>query len=191
MTAEPVLRTERLILRHWRSDDLDALAAMNADPEVMRYFPACLERAESAAMMMRVTDHFERYGFGFWVLEVPDVHAFAGCAGLLVPAFHAHFTPCVEVGWRLPRAAWGHGYATEAGRAALDLAFDRLGLDEVVSMAVDGNHRSTRVMERLGMKHRPADDFGHPKLPFGHPLRSHVLYRLGRKAWAKNRRDAD
>ena len=187
MTAEPVLRTDRLILRNWCSEDQGGLAAMNADPEVMRYFPACLDRAESAAMMTRMIDHIERHGFGFWVLEVPGVHTFAGCVGLLVPAFDAHFTPCVEVGWRLPRSAWGQGYATEAGRAALDFAFDRLGLDEVVSMAVERNHRSRRVMERLGMTRRPEDDFDHPKLPLDHPLRTHVLYREGREAWTKGR----
>ena len=114
--------------------------------------------------------------------------AFAGFAGLLVPAFQAHFTPCVEVGWRFAREAWGYGYATEAGRVSVDFAFDHLGLDEILSMAVIDNWRSRRVMERLGMTRRPEDDFGHPKLPFNHTLRPHVLYRVTKEAWRRARK---
>ncbi len=183
MTDETVLTTERLTLRYWRSSDLDHLAAMNADDEVMRYFPDRPNREQSAATMARMKASFERHGFGFWALERSEDCVFVGFAGLLRPAFHTHFTPCVEVGWRLRRSAWGQGYATEAGRASLALAFDRFGLDEVVSMAVVDNLASRRVMERLGMTRRPQDDFGHPILPFDHPLRPHVLYRLSRKTW--------
>lgn len=183
MSTEPVLKTERLLLRPWSPEDLDGLAAMNADPEIMRYFPTRPDRAESAAMMARVQAHIERHGFGLWALEVPGVSSFAGFVGLFVPAFHAHFTPCVEVGWRLVREAWGQGYATEAGRACLGFAFDRLGLDEVISFTTVENKRSRKVMERLGMKRKPADDFSHPKLPFDHPQRPHVLYRLPRQAF--------
>ena len=100
----------------------------------------------------------------------------------MVPAFHAHFTPCVEVGWRIVRRFWGRGFATEAGRASIDFAFGRLGIDEVVSMAVVANERSRRVMAKLGMARRPEDDFGHPKIPFGHPLRHHVLYRIKKQS---------
>ena len=187
MAGGMVMVTERLRLRNWRADDLDRLAAMNADEDVMRYFPDRPDRKQSVAMMVRIIASFERHGFGFWVLEQSDDNAFTGFAGLLRPAFHAHFTPCVEVGWRLARSAWGRGYATEAGRASLAFAFDQLGLDEVVSMAVVDNMPSRQVMERLGMTRRPEDDFGHPKLPFDHPLRPHVLYRLSRKAWAEGR----
>lgn len=177
------LQTERLILRRLRSDDFDAFSAMNADPEVMRYFPACLNRAETEALVARMNRHFERYGFGWWAVEAQDADVFVGFVGLMVPAFHAHFTPCVEVGWRLIRHFWGQGYATEAGRASLDFAFERLGIDEVVSMAVEANERSRRVMAKLGMTRRSEDDFGHPKIPFGHPLRHHVLYRIKRQNW--------
>ncbi|MGI9500703.1 MAG: GNAT family N-acetyltransferase [Geminicoccaceae bacterium] len=187
MAAEPVLRTKRLILRPLRPDDFESFAAMNADPEVMRFFPACLDRTETKALVARMQRHFARHGFGWWAVDVPGVTSFAGFVGLLVPAFQAHFTPCVEVGWRLPRKAWGKGYATEAGQASLDFAFQHLELEEVVSMAVTENHRSTNLMERLGMSRRPADDFGHPKLPFGDPLRAHVLYRLSRQAWTRGR----
>ncbi len=187
MTGEAVLQTERLILRNWCPEDLDHLASMNVDDEVMRYFPDRPDRAASAQMLARIMATMERQGFGFWVLERREDSDFIGFAGLLRPAFHAHFTPCVEVGWRLKRPFWGQGYATEAGQASLDFAFDHFDLDEVVSMAVTDNLPSRRVMERLGMIRRPEDDFAHPKLPFDHPLRPHVLYRLSRKAWTRGR----
>lgn len=178
MTGEPDIQTNRLILRRLRPNDFEPFAAMNADPKVMRYFPACLDRAETKALILRMNRHFERHQFGWWAVDIPGVTSFAGFAGLLAPAFHAHFTPCVEVGWRFVRSAWGKGYATEAGRACIDFAFSRLCLNEVVSMAVVDNQRSRRVMERLGMTRRPEDDFGHPKLPFDHPFRQHALYRI-------------
>ena len=187
MPKDDVLETERLILRGWRQDDLDQLAAMNASDEVMRFFPDRPNRAQSAAMLTRINDHMSRHGFCFWAMERVEDGRFLGFTGLFRPAFHAHFTPCVEVGWRLRSEAWGHGYATEAGRASLEFAFDRLGLDELVSMAVADNLPSRRVMERLGMTRRPEDDFGHPKVPFDHPFRRHVLYRLSKETWMQNR----
>lgn len=183
MAGETVLETERLILRKWRPDDLDPFAEMSADPEVMRFFPTRQNRAETEAHIRLITDYMDRHGFGWWAIEVPDVLDFAGFAGLSRPGFHTHFTPCVEVGWRLRRDAWGKGYATEAGRACLDFAFKHIGLAEVVSMAVTENWRSRRVMERLCMERRAEDDFGHPRLSFGHPLRHHVLYRISKTAW--------
>lgn len=179
----PLLHTERLVLRGWREDDLEPFAALNADPRVMEFLPAPLSRAESDAMAGRLQEHFARHGFGGWVIEVPGVAAFAGFVGLLIPSYQAHFTPCVEVGWRLAHAHWGRGYATEGARAALKFGFEQLGLEEIVSFTVPANRRSWQVMERLGMRRSPADDFDHPRLPEGHPLRRHVLYRLSRGEW--------
>jgi len=176
--AGPVLRTERLILRPWRDEDLAPFAAMNADPEVMRHFPAALSRAESDAMVGRIRLGFATHGFGLWAVEVPDVLPFVGFVGLSVPRFEAPFMPCVEIGWRLSRACWGKGYATEAARAALDFGFSAKKLPEIVSFTAVGNQPSWRVMERLGMRRDPAEDFDHPALPEGHRLRQHVLYRL-------------
>ena len=119
-------------------------------------------------------------GFGLWALEIPGVAPFAGFVGLSVPGFTAPFTPCVEIGWRLAAAHWGRGYATEAARAVLAHAWDVVGLDEVVSFTTAGNDRSRAVMTRIGMRYDPADDFDHPRLPPGHPLRRHVLYRVAR-----------
>jgi RimJ/RimL family protein N-acetyltransferase len=139
----------------------------------MEHFPAVLTGDESAAMVGRIEAHFDRHGFGLWAVEVSGRTPFIGFVGLAVPSFDAHFTPCVEVGWRLAVHAWGHGYATEAAGAALAFGFDSAGLSEIVSMTVPDNSRSRRVMERLGMMRDPADDFDHPAQG-----RRHVLYRL-------------
>jgi RimJ/RimL family protein N-acetyltransferase len=179
MEAPHRLTTPRgLLLRPWRDEDLPAFAALNADPRVMEFMPKALSRDESDARADRIRRHWAERGFGLWAVEVPGVAPFIGFVGLSVPPFEAAFTPCVEIGWRLAFAHWGRGYATEAANAALEDGFGRLGLTEIVSFTVPANVRSRRVMERLGMTRSPADDFDHPLLPEGHPLRRHVLYRI-------------
>ena len=177
------LTTARLRLRPWRDGDLPAFAALNADPRVMEHFPGTLSRAESDAPVARNRDHFAAHGFGLWAVEVPGRAPFIGFVGLAVPRFEGPFTPCVEVGWRLAAEHSGQGYATEAASAVLAHAFGPLGLVEVVSFTARANRRSRRVTERLGMTRLPADDFEHPGLPEGHPLRPHVLSRLSRAIW--------
>ena len=172
-----ILQTARLHLRRWMPSDLDPFAALNWDPEVMRYFPALRDRAESAASMDRIDASFEARGFGFWAMELPGA-GFIGMCGLAVPGFAAHFTPCVEIGWRMARAHWGRGYATEAALAALADGFSRLGLAEVVAFTAEGNVPSRRVMERIGMSQDLAGDFDHPSVPLGNALSRHVLYRI-------------
>jgi RimJ/RimL family protein N-acetyltransferase len=174
------LRTARLLLRRWREEDLEPFSRLNADPEVMRHFASTLDRSASKLFVERIEREFEARGFGLWAVEVTGQVPFIGFAGLHLQEFPAHFAPSVEVGWRLARPYWGHGYATEGARAALAFGFDRLGLAEVVSFTVPANTRSRAVMERLGMTWDPADDFDHPSLPEGHPLRRHVLYRIRR-----------
>jgi RimJ/RimL family protein N-acetyltransferase len=180
----PTLKTERLTLRPWADSDLAPFAALNADARVMEFFPKTLDRAESDALAERIRGHFARHGFGLWAVGAPGVADFVGFVGLAVPGFAAPFMPCVEIGWRLAVPYWGRGYATEAARAALGFGFGSLGLAEIVSFTVRDNWPSRRVMERLGMRHDPADDFDHPSLPQGHRLRRHVLYRLSRAKWA-------
>jgi ribosomal-protein-alanine N-acetyltransferase len=180
VTSCPAIQTRRLHLRRWRDEDLPAFAAINADPEVMEHFPKTLDRAESDSRAAEIREHFARHGFGLWAVEVAGIAPFIGVVGLSIPTFEARFTPCVEVGWRLARAHWGNGFATEAARAAFDFGFRRLALEEIVSFAVPGNRRSLAVMERIGMTRDPLDDFDHPLLPEGHPLRGHVLYRIKR-----------
>ena len=187
MTPNPTIQTPRLLLRPWRDDDHAPFAALNADPVVMEFFPSTLDRTESDAAVGRIREHFAARGFGLWAVEVPGTADFIGFVGLAVPRFEAHFTPCVEIGWRLAREHWGRGYATEAARAAIRFGFEELALGEIVSFTVPANVRSRAVMERIGMTRSPADDFDHPALPEGHPLRRHVLYRLSRAAFTGGR----
>jgi RimJ/RimL family protein N-acetyltransferase len=178
------LRTERLLLRQWRDEDLASFARMNADPETMRYFPAPQSREQSDALAARARRQIDEEGWGLWAVEVQDGPSFIGFVGLSRPSFEEHFAPAVEVGWRLAREHWGNGYATEAAQDALAYGFEELGLDEIVSFTSTLNEPSWRVMQRLGMRHDPADDFEHPRIDVGHPLRPHVLYRLARVDWA-------
>ncbi|MGA7127437.1 MAG: GNAT family N-acetyltransferase [Chthoniobacterales bacterium] len=184
-----MLNSARLRLRPWREEDFPAFAALNANPEVMEFFPKCLSREESDASAGRIREGIERRGFGFWAVEVLGVADFIGFTGLSVPSYETHFTPCVEIAWRLARKFWGFGYATEAARLALDYGFHELKLDQIVSFTFVGNLRSRRVMERLGMTHTPQDDFDHPSLPEGHRLRPHVLYRMNQTAWLQGERE--
>ena len=182
-----MLTTSRLRLREWRDTDLDAFAAWNADPRVREFYPSLLTREQSAESMQFIQDHFRRHGFGLWAVELIGGAPFIGFCGLAVPSFDAPFMPCVEVGYGLAFDHWGRRYATEGARAVLDFGFETAGLTEIVAMAVTTNHRSRRVMERLGMTHDPSDDFDHPHIADGHPLRRHVLYRLTARQWRARR----
>jgi RimJ/RimL family protein N-acetyltransferase len=179
MSALVTLSGDRVCLRRWRDGDREGFAAMNSDARVMEFFPSCLSRAQSDAMVDGIRKHFSEHDFGLWAIEVPGVAPFIGFVGLAVSRFSAHFTPCVEIGWRLAFEHWGNGYATEAARLALGYGFGTLALPEIVSFTTATNHRSRAVMDRLGMRRNPVDDFDYPLLPESHPLRRHVLYRLG------------
>jgi RimJ/RimL family protein N-acetyltransferase len=180
MNLPSAIRTDRLLLRRWATADRPAFATLNADPSVMEYFPSVLSKKQSDELADRIERHFNQHGFGLWAIEVPGVAPFVGVIGLAVPRFKAHFTPCVEVGWRLHFDYWDRGYATEGARAAVAFGFEHVGLEEIVSFTTPANHRSRRVMERIGMVHNPADDFDHPGLPVR--LTRHVLYRIARPA---------
>ena len=168
------LCTDRLVLRRWRGTDREPFARLNADAEVTRYFPAALTRAKSDDLAARADAMFDLYGYGLWALERRDTGDFIGFTGLAPMPDGIPGAGGVEVGWRLARSAWGHGFATEAATAALRFGFDTLGLAELNSITAVGNIRSRQVMERLGM--RLADEFEHPRLPEGSPLRPHVRY---------------
>ncbi len=179
--------TERLLLRAWRDSDLPALAALNADAEVMRHFPSPLDAEQSAQMLARMREHLDEHGFGFWALQRRDSGELIGVTGLARVSFAAPFVPAVEIGWRLARAHWRQGYAREAACAALAVAFEQLGLDQVVSFTVPANLPSQAVMRSIGMQRDKDGDFLHPKLPDGHPLQPHVLYRIRRAQWEAQR----
>ena len=175
-----MIETERLLLRRWKEEDREPFYRVNSDPRVMEFMPECLTRAESGQLFERINEHFRKHGFGLFAAELRKEQLFIGFIGLAVPSFKAHFTPCVEIGWRLAADHWGRGLATEGAEAVAEHVFTELALEELVSFTVAANSRSRRVMEKIGMTHNAADDFDHPNLPEGHPLRRHVLYRMRR-----------
>jgi RimJ/RimL family protein N-acetyltransferase len=185
MTSIIEVTTHRLLLRQWRDEDLPLFARINADPQVMKYFPSVLSIEQSNAMAHNLRAVISQKGWGFWAVELAASGEFIGFVGLNEPAYELPFAPCVEVGWRLAKAYWGRGYATEAGRAALAVAFDALALPEVVSFTPVPNKKSRAVMERLGMTDA-RQNFMHPAVPEKHPLREHVLYRITHAEWQVN-----
>jgi RimJ/RimL family protein N-acetyltransferase len=180
---EPRLTTRRLVLRRWRDSDRPQFAAMNADPQVMEHFPSPMTRLESDTLVDRIEAGFAERGFGLWAVQVARGGEFIGFTGLAVPRFEAHFTPAVEIGWRLARSSWGHGYATEAALRVLEFAFKEVGLAEVVSFTSVDNLRSQAVMKRIGMTRDSAEDFDHPALDRGHRLSRHGLWRITADRW--------
>ena len=171
-------RTDRLVLRQWREGDREPFAALNADPEVMRHFPALQAREQSDALIDRASVQIAEHGWGLWAIEEAGTGAFLGFTGLAVPRFEASFMPAVEIGWRLRRDACGHGYASEEARAALEVAFGEAGLTEVVSFTAVGNERSRTVVFRIGMIRDPAEEFDHPDELFSSTY-SRQQYEMG------------
>jgi RimJ/RimL family protein N-acetyltransferase len=176
--ACPLIVTDRLLLRDWRDADLDPFVAMNADPVVMEFFSETYTEERTRRFVALIRERWTELGYSLWAIERKDTGRFIGYVGLWPATFPAHFTPAVEVGWRLAADQWGHGYATEGARAALDYGFNTVGLHEIVSFTSAINVRSWRVMERLGMRRDVSGDFEHPNVPSGHPVRPHVLYRI-------------
>jgi RimJ/RimL family protein N-acetyltransferase len=179
------IRTDRLLMRRWRESDREPFAALNADPETMLFFPNTLDRADSDALADRIESLFEAQGYGLWALETAETGEtgqFIGFTGLNPMPEGVPGAGGVEVGWRLARHAWHRGYATEAAKAALGVAFDGVGLREIWSMTAVLNEPSQAVMRRIGLTE--AARFEHPKVPVGHPLRLHVVYHLARPGTA-------
>jgi len=181
-----ILKTERLILRDWKLGDREPFARMNADPRVIEYLGEPLSRKRSDEVADRIEAHFRTHGFGLCAAELTEGGEFIGFIGLAVPTFEAGFTPCVEIGWRLATEYWGAGLATEGARETVRYAFEELGQPELVSFTAIRNERSRRVMAKLGMTHDATENFDHPRLPVGDPLRRHVLYRLRRERWVNS-----
>lgn len=183
-----MIKTKRLILRQWCEEDSEPFAQLNGDLRVRQYFPGLLSRQESDNSIKNMADHVQRCGWGLWAAALIQTGEFIGFIGLQEVCFSAHFTktPAVEIGWRLAFNHWGKGYATEGAQAALQYGFETLKLKEIVSFTVLENMRSRHVMEKIGMHRDPRDDFDHPKLSEGHPLRRHVLYRLNFQEWQKD-----
>lgn len=183
-----IIQTNRLILRQWREEDFEPFAQLNADPRVREFFPGLLTREESDASIKTIAEHISKKGWDLWAVELLKTGKFIGFIGLREVDFKAPFNkeaPAVEIGWRLAFNYWGQGYATEGATAALHFGFEKLSLPEIVSFTTVNNMRSRNVMEKIGMHHLEADDFDHPRLPEGHPLRRHVLCRLRLDEWQK------
>ncbi|MFI0435871.1 MAG: GNAT family N-acetyltransferase [Parachlamydiaceae bacterium] len=176
--SDSTIKTERLILRSWREEDLEPFARLNADPRVMEFFPRVLSQEESHQFAQRICIAMKEQGWGLWAVSIPDVADFIGYIGLAPVNFVADFSPAVEVGWRLAYDFWNNGYATEGAKAAVKYGFENLHLNEIVSFTAINNRRSRRVMEKIGMYHDENSDFDHPKLPERHELRRHALYRI-------------
>lgn len=170
------LETPRLIIRPWKMSDLEPFAQLNADSDVMRYFPAPLTKVESDALAERIQSFISIYGWGFWAVELKQNQKFIGFTGLLYQPEQFDFSPCTEIGWRLAKEYWHKGYATEAAKACLDFAFQRLEINEVIAITATTNRPSEQVMQRLGMCY--VKNFIHPKLDPHHPLTEHLLYRI-------------
>ena len=177
------LETKRLHLRPFAPQHAGDVAAMNADVRVMEYFPATLSRQESDDFLQRLINHQTTHGFAPFALHMKSDDSFVGFTGLMCATFEASFTPAVEIGWRFAHAAWGQGLGSEAAEACLAYGFEVLQVDEIVSFTAEANWRSERVMQKIGMRRDPSEDFEHPNLPQGHALRRHVLYRLRREQW--------
>ena len=186
--ASPVeLRTPRLLLRQWKDDDLDAWCEMNADAEVRKYFASVNKRVDSEGEASRAKANIAHRGWGFWAIEVPAVDTFIGFVGLHAPPFPAPWQPAVEIGWRLKRASWRHGYATEAAMAARNFAFNQLELPQIIAMSVVTNEPSHRVMHRIGMTRWEGMEFDHPRVPEDWPLKRHIVHRITRDEWLRSR----
>ncbi len=173
-----VIETDRLILRTWKEEDRDAYWQINQDPKVIEFLLGSMSKAQVESFIQNCNKGFEEKGFCLFATELKTSHEMIGFIGLSGTQWEAHFTPAVEVGWRLGSQYWGMGYATEGAKAVLEYGFHTLALDEIVSFTAMLNTRSIQVMERIGMKRDVRDDFVHPKLDLQHPLSKHVLYRI-------------
>jgi ribosomal-protein-alanine N-acetyltransferase len=183
MEEGPQVRTRRLLLRRWREEDLEPFAAMNADPEVMEHFPSTHSRTMSDELVQHIEACFAEHGFGAWAVEVVGEAPLIGFVGLFPVSAEMTFAPAIEIGWRIARPWWGRGIAHEAAEASLAFGFRDVGLPEIVAYTSSTNLRSQRLMERLGMVRDAAEDFDHPRVPAGHRLARHFIYRLTAERW--------
>lgn len=179
------LETDRLLLRKWQGEDADPFTAINQDPKVIEFLRGPMTYEQVVAFMAAANQHIEKHGYGLWAATLKTTQALIGFIGLSIPAFEAHFTPCVEIGWRLGSAFWGKGYATEGAKAVLQAGFETFDLNEIVSFTTYRNLRSIHVMEKIGLQRDREGDFDYPLLDKAHPLVAHVLYRLSQQDYLK------
>ena len=172
------LQTSRLILRNWKQNDIEPFAILNSDPRVCEFLPNVLSQEETLTSVMKIQSHFKKHAFGLFAVELISTKTFIGFVGLKYFSFDSHFTPSVELAWRLSWENWGQGLATEAPQKVTQYGFETLGLPEILAITAKNNQRSRRVMEKLGMFTNEDENFLHPQLEYSHPLAEHVLYRF-------------
>lgn len=181
------IASKRIGLRKFRSGDLDAMSAINADPQVMEHYPSTYDRHQTQDFIQRVNGKIDENGFSMWAAELIATGELLGFVGISKVPFEEDFTPAVEIGWRLAKKHWGHGYATEAANACLQFAFEKAQLDSVVSFTSLPNERSEKVMQRIGMT--KVGEFDHPKIEKGHRLQKHVLYKISKADWQEKQKE--
>ena len=172
------LQTSRLILRNWKQNDIEPFAILNSDPRVCEFLPNVLSQEETLTSVIKIQSHFKEHAFGLFAVELISTKTFIGFVGLKYFSFDSHFTPSVELAWRLSWENWGQGLATEAAQKVTQYGFETLGLPEILAITAKNNQRSRRVMEKLGMFTNEDENFLHPQLEYSHPLAEHVLYRF-------------
>ena len=172
------LQTSRLILRNWKQNDIEPFAILNSDPRVCEFLPNVLSQEETLTSVIKIQSHFKKHAFGLFAVELISTKTFIGFVGLKYFSFDSHFTPSVELAWRLSWKNWGQGLATEAAQKVTQYGFETLGLPEILAITAKNNQRSRRVMEKLGMFTNEDENFLHPQLEYSHPLAEHVLYRF-------------
>ena len=175
--------TKRLILHECQDKDFEQFFTLNQDPDVMEYFPNIFSYQETIELITKIKNKFKSNGFGFYTCELKENQQFVGSIGLNIPDFNAHFTPCVEIGWRIHKKFWGQGIAVEAAQKCLEIGFTQFNLSEIVSFTAKNNKKSERVMQKLSMSNNQSEEFYHPQLAKDHPLCLHVLYRLTKANW--------
>lgn len=173
-----IIETERLILRTWKKEDADPYFQINQNPKIIEFIRGPITMEQVNDFISAVNRQSDKHGYTLWAVELKETGELMGFIGLNYIDWESHFTPAVEVGWRLGSQFWGKGYATEGAKASLDYGFKQCGLKEIVSFTVPANIRSIRVMEKIGLKRDVNGDFAHPKLAADHLLSQHILYRL-------------
>lgn len=176
-----VLETSRLILRDWQQSDLEPFCQLNADEEVMNFFPNTLTTEQTLTLHQAIETEFNEYGFGLYAVEVKENNDFIGFIGFHRATFDADFTPCVEIGWRLKKVAWGKGYATEGAKACLQYGFRHLRFNDIYSFTADINTPSKNVMKKIGLNF--IKTFDHPKIEDSSPLKKHVLFHINKQQY--------
>lgn len=176
MNKKYEFKSKRLRFRRWIEEDRKSFSILNADEAVMEFFPELLTKEESDLFVDKIEDHFNKYGYGLWAVELIENSRFIGYIGFFNAEFESEFTPCIEIGWRLSKEYWNKGYATEGAKACLNYGFNLLHFESVHSFTAKINTKSINVMEKIGLEKQ--SEFDHTKVDKNSNLKLHVLYKI-------------